>query len=225
MRSSILFDNVPLKQLTEVKFLGVCLDEGLTWKSHIGYICKKIAKSVGIFYWCRFLLSTKTRTSLYYTLIYPYLAYCTVLWSSTYVTNLNRIFLLQKRAVRAITNSQFRAPSVLLFDELKILDIFKVNSLYIAKFMFLYHHHLLRLPFKNLFFTNNQIHNYDTGASSELHLFLGPICAGQTLSRSLYSIKDQKSGILCHFQLHPFPVYLPLKDSLLISLTIKCYSK
>ena len=75
MRSSILFDNVPLKQLTEVKFVGVYLDESLTWKSHIGYICKKIAKSVGIIYRCRFLLSTKTKTSLLYTLIYPYLTY------------------------------------------------------------------------------------------------------------------------------------------------------
>ena len=42
MSSSVLFDNVPLKQLTEVKFLGVYLDEALTWKSRIGaYIYKK----------------------------------------------------------------------------------------------------------------------------------------------------------------------------------------
>ena len=59
----------------------------------------------------------------------------------------------------------------------------------------------------------------------ELYLFLGYITAGQTLSSSLYSIKDQKFEMLCHFQLHPFPVYLSLKVSLLISLTIKCYSK
>ena len=133
-----------------MKFLGVYLDEARTWKSHIGYICKKIAKSVGIIYRSRFLLSTKIKTSLYYTFIYPYLTYCTVVWSSTYVTNLNRIFLLQKRTVRAITNSDFCAPSAPLFAELKILGICMANSLYIAKFMFLYHHHLLPLPFKYL---------------------------------------------------------------------------
>ena len=44
MSSSVLFDNVPLKQLTEVKFLGVYLDEALTWKSRIGYICEKKKK-------------------------------------------------------------------------------------------------------------------------------------------------------------------------------------
>ena len=58
MSSSILFDDVPPKQPTEVKFLGVFLDEARTWKSHIGCICKKKkkVKSIGIIYRSRFLL-------------------------------------------------------------------------------------------------------------------------------------------------------------------------
>ena len=135
MSSQISLDSIPLKQVTEVKFLGIYIDEGITWKSHISYICKKISKSVGIMYRFRFLLSSNTKKSLYYTLIYPYLTYCTTVWSSTYVTNLNRIFLLQKRAVRAMTNSNHLAPSAPLFAQLNILDIFKVNSFYIAKFI------------------------------------------------------------------------------------------
>ena len=165
MSSQISLDSIPLKQVTEVKFLGIYIDEGLTWKSHISYICKKISKSVGIMYRFRFLLSSNTKKSLYYTLIYPYLTYCTTVWSSTYVTNLNRIFLLQKRAVRAMTNSNHLAPSAPLFAQLNILDIFKVNSFYIAKFMFSYHQRLLPSPFLNLFPTGGQIHNYDTRTS------------------------------------------------------------
>ena len=99
-------------------------------------------------------------------LIYPYLTYCTTVWSSTYVTNLNRIFLLQKRAVRAMTNSNHLVPSAPLFAQLNILDIFKVNSFYIAKFMFSYHQRLLPSPFLNLFPTGGQIHNYDTRTSA-----------------------------------------------------------
>ena len=166
MSSQISFDSIALKQVTEVKFLGVYIDEGLTWKSHITYICKKISKSVGIMHRVRFFLSSNTKISLYYTLIYPYLTYCTTVWSSTYVTNLNRIFLLQKRAVRAMTNSNHRAPSAPLFVQLNILDIFKLNSFYTAKFMFSYHHRLLPSPFLNLFLTSGQIHNYDTRSSA-----------------------------------------------------------
>ena len=46
MNSSILYNRVPFKQETEVKFLGG--DEGLKWKSHINNICENIAKSLAI---------------------------------------------------------------------------------------------------------------------------------------------------------------------------------
>ena len=120
---SLQYDNQTLSQKQNIKFLGVYIDENLSWKTHINYICKKIAKSVGIIYRSRYLLSSATKLSLYYTLIYPYLTYCNIVWSSTYVTNLNRIHLLQKRVVRALMNSDYRAHSGPLFKHLKILDI------------------------------------------------------------------------------------------------------
>ena len=89
---SLSFDGKLLKQDQVVKFLGVFLHENLSWKPHINYICKKISKSVGIIYRSRFYLSTTTKLLLYYTLIYPYLSYCNIIWGSTHVTSLNRIF-------------------------------------------------------------------------------------------------------------------------------------
>ena len=65
-----------------------------------------------------------------------------------------------------MTNSNHLAPSAPLFAQLNILDIFKVNSFYIAKFMFSYHQRLLPSPFLNLFPTGGQIHNYDTRTSA-----------------------------------------------------------
>ena len=96
---SLSFGNQSLKQSNVVKFLGVYLDEHLTRKHHISFVCKQIAKSIGILFWSRFYLSVKTKLTLYYTLIYPYITYCNCTWSSTYVSNLNRIFYLQRRAV------------------------------------------------------------------------------------------------------------------------------
>jgi len=49
------------------------------------------------------------------------------------------------------------------FSKLKILGIFQINTLDIAKFMFRsYHSNLLPPLFLNLFMTNNQDHKYDT---------------------------------------------------------------
>ena len=144
------------------KFLGVYVDEHLTWKHHISFICKQISKSVGIISRSRFYLSSKTKLTLYYALIYPYITYCNSTWSSTYVSNLNRIFCLQKRVVRVITNSYYRAHSAPLFAKLGILDVFQVNSFQIPKFMFYYHNLLLPPMFLNLFLTSGQVHNYGT---------------------------------------------------------------
>ena len=48
------YGNEILKQENTTKFLGVYIDQHLTWKDHISHICKKISKSVGIIYRSRF---------------------------------------------------------------------------------------------------------------------------------------------------------------------------
>ena len=45
---SLSFGGQPLIQSNVTKFLGVYLDEHLTWKYHINFVCKQIAKSIGI---------------------------------------------------------------------------------------------------------------------------------------------------------------------------------
>ena len=119
----------------------------------ISHACKKISKSIGRIYRARFYLLAGTKLSLYYTLIYPYLSYCNTAWSSTYVSNLSRIFLLEKRIVRVLTNSNYRAHTAPLFSKLKILSIYQLNSFYIGKFMFSYHNQPLQPTLKSMIIT------------------------------------------------------------------------
>ena len=102
-----------------------------------------------------------TKLLLYYTLIYPYLIYCNIIWASTYPSNLTRLLLMQKRAVRAITNAYYRAHTKPLFLQLGMLDIYQINTFYTPNFMFLYHSHSLSSSLNTLFITGNQIHIYD----------------------------------------------------------------
>ena len=87
--------------------------------------------------------------------------YCNSTWSSTNVCNLTRIYYLQKRAVRAVMNSDYRAHTAPLFSKLKILDIFQINTLDITKFMFRYNNNLLPPLFPNLFMTNSHLKSID----------------------------------------------------------------
>ena len=45
-------------RVKETVFLGVILDENLTWKPHIANVSRKISKSIGIIYKARFCLPT-----------------------------------------------------------------------------------------------------------------------------------------------------------------------
>ena len=163
--SPLIIDNNVVELVESTKFLGVYIDQHLTWKTHINVISKKIAKSIGLTYKANFYLHQNSLLLLYYALIYPYLTYCNLIWASTYVTNLQRIYLLQKRAVRLISKSDCRAPSKPLFAKMKILDIFSIYSLQASSFMYLYHKNKLPLSFSEVFQTGSQIHHYSTRTS------------------------------------------------------------
>ena len=99
--------------------------------------------------------------------VYPFLTYCNVAWSSTYCFNLNCIYLLQKRLVRLITKAHYLANTAPLFSQLKVLDIFSINSFSVATFMYSYHHNLLPSSFHDLFLSSNQVHQYETQLASQ----------------------------------------------------------
>ena len=162
----IVIENNILEQVDNTKFLGVYIDQHLTWKTHVNFITAKISKSVGLLYKAKYYLPSKSLLTLYYALVYPYLTYCNLIWASTYVTNLQRIYLLQKRAVRAISRADYKASSKPLFANLKILDVFSIYSLQVSSFMYLYHNDALPIAFNQIFQTGNQIHQYSTRYST-----------------------------------------------------------
>ena len=163
----LTLENTVIKQVMETKFLGVLIDQHLSWKPHIDFVSKKISKSVGIIAKARFYLSSQTLMTLYYSLVYPFLTYCNVAWSSTYCSNLNCIYLLQKRLVRLITKAHYLANTAPLFSQLKVLDIFSINSFSVATFMYSYHHNLLPNSFHDLLLSSNQVHQYETQLASQ----------------------------------------------------------
>ena len=158
----IILENNVLEQVAKTKFLGVYIDQHLEWKTHVNFIAAKISKSVGLLYKAKYYLPSNSLLTLYYALIYLYLTYCNLIWASTYVTNLQRIYLLQKRAVRAISKADYKASCKPLFANLKILDDFSIYSLQVSSFMYLYHNDALPISFTQIFQTGNQIHQYST---------------------------------------------------------------
>jgi hypothetical protein len=131
-------DGNTLQRVESTKFLGVQIESKLNWEAHINYLAPKISRALGIINRLKFSMPRSVLLTLYNTLICPYFNYCNIIWSCAKPTVIQRVATLQKRAVRLITNSYFRAKTGPLFhrlNSLKLEDIYKVQvSLFVFKF-------------------------------------------------------------------------------------------
>ena len=126
-----------LQRVEESKFLGIIIDQHLTWKNHIDYITKKIIRTTGLLCRIRFYVNQTHLKMLYNSLIYPYLHYGNIVWANNYPTRLEKLFTLQKKVLRIIiTFSSYTAPSLPLFTQLNLLNIYQINDFLIGSFSF-----------------------------------------------------------------------------------------
>ena len=134
---SISINNNCLENLSKAKYLGIILDPHLKYKHHIEYIAEKISKSIGILFKLKKLKTPQPiLKQVYYSLIYSLLNYNICSYAGTYNIHLNRLFLLQKRAVRLICNESFLAHTDPLFFRTGILKIHDIYKLNVALYMF-----------------------------------------------------------------------------------------
>ena len=134
---NITINNNCLENLPKAKYLGVILDPHLKYKYHIEYIAEKISKSIGILFKLKKLKTPRPiLKQIYYSLIYSLLNYNICSYGGTYNIHLNRLFLLQKRAVRLICNESFLAHTDPLFFRTGILKLHDIYRLNVGLYMF-----------------------------------------------------------------------------------------
>jgi len=180
---NLLIDDKPILSVNETKFLGVIIDKNLNWNQQITKISTQISRSVGIIRRLKNFLPQHILISLYNTLVLPYISYCNISWAitlskfeilcpwtSTETTKLDKIFILQKKAVRSCTNSTFNAHTKSLFHDLKTLNVFDINKLHTALFMYRYANNLLPNSFEGFFTQPNEYHSHNTRTADNFQI-------------------------------------------------------
>ena len=132
---AIKIGTTPLKRKSEVTYLGVQLDEKMSWNPHIHRIQRKLSSAVWALSRLKNLLDQKTKVAVYYGLIHSKLLYCISCWGGVSSNKKKKLTSLQKRAMRIICNVEERSPSMPLFKELKILNLDDTYKLQIASIM------------------------------------------------------------------------------------------
>ena len=148
------------------KFLGVYIDESLSWVNHINLVENKISKNIGVLYRVSKILDSKSLYTLYCSLVLPYMYYCVVLWGNNYQSKIDNVIKLQKKAIRIISRASFNEHTLPLLKRLNALsfqDIVKVTTLVI---MYKVYNHLVPTNIELLFDLQSEVHSYSTRSST-----------------------------------------------------------
>ena len=108
------------------KYLGVLIDNKLSWKSHIEQVKTRLSRGNGMISKIRYYVNDQCLLNLYYAFIQSHINYNLLNWTATYPSFIKPINLKVKAAVRLIsfknkyehTNRLFITKEILPFDDL-----------------------------------------------------------------------------------------------------------
>ena len=171
-----------------IKYLGLEVDDHITWKPFINSLKNKLTRAVGVLSKLRHNVPLSFLKTVYHALFGSHINYGCQVWGLNSESHIQAIQKLQNRAIRNITFSDIRANASPIFKELNILKFEDLIHLYNCTFMYQMENFQLPKTFNTFSSLVRNEHNYNTRASSAgLHVV-------PTVNTRLYgtlSIKNQ----------------------------------
>ena len=200
---NLLINNQPIERVNSFNFLGLILDQHMTWNVHIQSTSHKISRTIGVMNRLKHYLPMEILRYLYNALILPYFQYALLTWGFKN----NRLTKLQKRAVRVITRSKYNAHTEPLFKNLNLLkldDLFKMNML---KLYYKLKNGTLPVYFMSMFSDVEARHGYNTRTHGDLQMQFSKTSSCQNCVRFLLPrfINETDDAILSKVSTHSFP--------------------
>ena len=124
----ICINGIELERVQDFNFLGLTINENLSWKPHVNKIAHKISKYSGILCRLKHFLPPHILRMIYCSIIQSNLNNSLLTWGY----DCNRLIKLQKKIIRIICSSKYNAHTEPLFKKLELLklrDMMQHNSL------------------------------------------------------------------------------------------------
>jgi len=172
----VIFDrehnrNVALEHKDYVRYLGILIDQNLSWKHHIDQITIKVSRIVGLISKLRHFVPAHTLINIYRALIAPYLTYGLTAWGQACKSYLDKLLKLQKRALRFIHFSNRNEHAIPLFLDSNILPLAFCYYESVANLMFDVRNGTAPSNILNLFQDVSNVHSYNTRSSASNNFY------------------------------------------------------
>ena len=134
-------DNITLRPVESVKFLGLWLDQNLNWDTHVNKLIAKIKRNIHLLRTPKNLFNKKTLKLIYHAHIQSHINYGLILWGSmTRQNNLLRVQSVQNKCVEIISGNKncefnYRSQKILNIKELIKMQEIKVGYRLINKLL------------------------------------------------------------------------------------------
>jgi len=158
VKTKVKYEHKNISDSTETKFLGLIIDETLTWNQYIDQIATKLCPACYALRNIKHVVPQSILRTIYYSYIHSILSYSIIFWGRS--SNVKKLFILQKKIVRIITNTGVRESCREAFKNMEIMTY----SQYIFSLI------LFTVKNKHLFTSNREIHKYITRNNTNLHL-------------------------------------------------------
>ena len=103
MPDHIEFLDKKIQRASHNKFLGIILDENLTWSNHIAELTNKLKRLFHIFYNIRDYLSKENIKNIYYALVYSRIKYGISVYGQACASKMKRIQTLQNQLLKVLS--------------------------------------------------------------------------------------------------------------------------
>ena len=114
----IVIGEQTIERVARKEFLGVIVDEKLNWQEQVDTQCKRISKNIALLRRAKTYITTDALVTMYNAFVLPHFTYCSTVWQQGNVTHMDKLYKLQKRAARIITNSSYEVRSTDIFKTL-----------------------------------------------------------------------------------------------------------
>ncbi len=148
-----------INRVNHAKYLGLILDESLSWKEHIEALIKQLSKLASSYKIVRHRVKRDNKFNIYFAYTYSRILYGIEVYRTASSELLNKLQIQQNRSLKILFNKHYRMHTSDLYRELNLLNVPLIQNVQIASIVF--KHKLNSLPpvFKNDFTCSNEIHS------------------------------------------------------------------
>ena len=117
----IVLNKEKLEFVDKTVFLGITLDSRLQWGSHLTSLAGRLSSAANAIRKIRQFTHVDTARLVYFSYFHSIMSYGILLWGRA--ADIESIFILQKRAIRAIYNLRRRDSLRALFKDIGIMTV------------------------------------------------------------------------------------------------------